>query len=121
MNDAAFQKCINPSCSATYSVTETKVACTKCGSLLDIKYDWSKLPVPKSLSYFEHRWATKGTEAEGRADFSGVLAVPRACCRSTAPSPTSSRSARSHALQDARLLAREMGMKPGNLLLQYEG
>ena len=48
------------------------VSCPKCGSLLDILYDWAKLPVPKSLSFFEHRWSTKGTGVEGQLDFSGV-------------------------------------------------
>ncbi len=72
MNDAAFQKCINPACGQTFSVEQALVACTSCGSLLDIIYDWSRLPVPKSLNYFEHRWSTKGTATEGRIDFSGV-------------------------------------------------
>src|SRR6187431_580323 len=70
--DAALQRCINPSCASTFGIDQTLVACAKCGGLLDIEYDWSRLPAPKSLSYFEHRWSTKGTEAEGRADFSGV-------------------------------------------------
>jgi threonine synthase len=121
MTDAAFQKCINPSCGATYGVAEAKVACTRCGSLLDIKYDWSKLPVPKSLSYFEHRWATKGTEAEGRADFSGVWRFRELLPFYRTESDIVTIGEGRTQLQDARLLAREMGMKPGNLLLQYEG
>ena len=73
MTAAASQQCINPACAATYAVDEARVACIKCGGLLDIKYDWSKLPVPKGTSIsFEHRWSTKGTGAEGRNDFSGV-------------------------------------------------
>jgi threonine synthase len=47
-SDAAHQQCINPSCKATYSVDEARVACIKCGGLLDIIYDWAKLPVPKA-------------------------------------------------------------------------
>jgi len=121
MNHAAYQKCINPFCGATYDVGETKVGCTVCGSLLDILYDWSKLPVPKALSYFEHRWATKGTDAAGRADFSGVWRFRELLpfYRSEADIVTIGEGRTQ--LQDARLLAREMGMKPGNLLLQYEG
>ena len=72
MTDRAYQQCLNPACGSTYGVEEVRISCTKCGSLLDIKYDWARLPVPKSLNYFEHRWATKGTEVEGRLDFSGV-------------------------------------------------
>src|SRR4051794_25930755 len=72
MPDVAYQQCINPPCAATYGVDEVRVACTKCGGLLDIRYDWAKLTIPRSLTFFEHRWSTKGTAAEGRADFSGV-------------------------------------------------
>src|SRR4030095_10786134 len=72
MNDAAFQQCINPKCGEKYSIAEVKVSCGKCGSLLDIRYDWAKVAVPKSLSFFDHRWSTKGTVAQGRLDFSGV-------------------------------------------------
>ena len=78
---------------ATYAIDDVKVACTKCGSLLDIRYDWSKLPVPKKLDFFEGRWATKGTEHEGKLDFSGVWRF-RELCRSIARKRTSSRSAR---------------------------
>ena len=72
MTEAAFQQCINPACGATYSIDEVRVSCAKCGQLLDIRYDWSRLPQLKSLEFFEHRWATKGLNTEGRLDFSGV-------------------------------------------------
>src|SRR5512133_198574 len=60
MNDAAFQKCTNPQCGATFGIDEVLTGCTKCRSLLDIGYDWNRLPVPRSLAFFEHRWMTKG-------------------------------------------------------------
>ena len=41
------------------------MACSKCGSLLDVRYDWKRLPIPKSLTFFEHRWSTKGRGVEG--------------------------------------------------------
>ena len=66
--DTAFQVCINPDCRATYSVSETLVGCTKCGSLLDIEYDWDRLELPKSLRDFEARWSTR----QNPLDFSGV-------------------------------------------------
>ncbi len=121
MNDAAFQKCINPACGRTYSVEEVLVACSACGSLLDIKYDWSRLPVPKSLSYFEHRWSTKGTETEGKIDFSGVWRFRELFpfYRTEADIVTIGEGRTT--LQTGDLLARQMGMKPGKLLLQYEG
>jgi len=120
-HDTAFQQCINPDCSATYSVDQTLLACAKCQSLLDIRYDWNKLPVPKSLSFFEHRWSTKGSEAEGRADFSGVWRFRELLpfYRDEAEIVTIGEGRT--VLQQADLLARHLGMKPGKLMLQYEG
>ena len=67
MTDPAFQQCINPACAATYAVDQVKVACDRCGGLLDVRYDWARLPVPKRLNFFEDRWATKGIAGAGRA------------------------------------------------------
>lgn len=121
MTERAYQQCINPQCLATYSVDEVHIACNQCGSLLDIKYDWSRLPVPKSLSYFEHRWATKGSEVEGRLDFSGVWRFRELMpfFRSEAEVVTIGEGRTM--LQNATLLARHIGMKPGSVMLQYEG
>src|SRR5205085_10000839 len=119
--DAAHQQCINPSCNATYGVDEVRVACTKCGGLLDIRYDWAKLPVPKSLSFFEHRWSTKGTGAEGRADFSGVWRFRELLPFYRTESDIVTIGEGRTQLQQADLLAKQLGMGEGNLLLQYEG
>src|SRR5687768_6738576 len=121
MNDAASQKCINPDCGATYGVDEVHVACRKCGSLLDIEYDWSKLPVPKSLSFFEHRWATKGTGVEGRNDFSGVWRFRELMPFYRTEQDIVSIGEGRTVLQQADLLAKQLGMHGGRLLLQYEG
>src|SRR5215213_9368346 len=121
MTERAFQQCINPACAATYGVDETTVACTRCGGLLDIKYDWSKLPVPKKLDFFEHRWATKGTEAEGRADFSGVWRFRELMPFYRSEDQIVTIGEGRTVLQTADLLSRQMNMQPGKLQLQYEG
>ncbi|HYO09298.1 MAG TPA: threonine synthase [Tepidisphaeraceae bacterium] len=121
MTDAAFQQCINAACGATYAVDEARVACTRCGGLLDIKYDWSKLPVPKSLSFFEHRWATKGTETEGRNDFSGVWRFRELMPFYRREDEIVSIGEGRTMLQRADLLGRQLHMKAGRLQLQYEG
>ena len=121
MNDAAFQRCINPACGASYAIEQTKVACTTCGNLLDICYDWSRLPRIKNLSYFEHRWSTKGTDVEGRADFSGVWRFRELLPFYRTEDDIVSIGEGRTVLQQADLLAVQMGMKPRNLLLQYEG
>ncbi len=55
----AHQQCIMPSCGATYGVDEVRTSCEKCGSLLDIVYDWDAAPVPKSLKWFESKWSRR--------------------------------------------------------------
>ncbi|GIW76767.1 MAG: threonine synthase [Phycisphaerae bacterium] len=121
MEDKAYQRCINPSCAATYSVDEVRVACARCGSLLDIRYDWGHLPVPKSMSFFEHRWATKGTEVEGRLDFSGVWRFRELMPFYREESDIVTIGEGRTMLQNATLLADYIGMKPGSVMLQYEG
>jgi len=121
MKDAAFQQCINPACATTYAVEDVKVSCAKCGSLLDIKYDWSKLPVPKNLNFFEHRWSTKGTGTEGRLDFSGVWRFRELMPFYRTEEDVVTIGEGRTVLQSADLLSSRMGMRPGKLLLQYEG
>src|SRR5262245_34366420 len=121
MSESAFQQCINPSCGATYSISEVKVACTKCGSLLDVKYDFDRLPIPKNLSFFEGRWATKGTGGEGRLDFSGVWRFRELLPFYRSEDDIITIGEGRTVLQQADLLAQRMNMKPGCLMLQYEG
>src|SRR5437588_7573619 len=121
MNHAAFQQCIKPGCAATYAVEEVRVSCAKCGSLLDIIYDWSKLPVPKHLNFFEHRWSTKGTGGAGRLDFSGVWRFRELFPFYRTEEDIVTIGEGRTTLQTGDLLAKQLGMKAGNLLLQYEG
>ena len=44
------------------------MACPKCGDLLDVIYDWDRLPVPRHLSDFESKWTDRGNPL----NFSGV-------------------------------------------------
>jgi threonine synthase len=121
MTEAAYQQCINPSCNATYAIGDVKVSCTKCGSLLDVRYDWKRLPVPKNLSFFEGRWATKGTGGAGRLDFSGVWRFRELMPFYRSEDDIVTIGEGRTVLQQADLLAKRLNMKPGNLSLQYEG
>jgi len=118
---AAFQKCINPACSATFDVAQVLVACTKCGGLLDIRYDWEKLPKIKGLGFFEHRWSTKGIGVEGQLDFSGVWRFRELLPFYRREEDIVTIGEGRTVLQQADLLARQMNMAQGKLLLQYEG
>src|SRR4051794_22037188 len=68
MSDLAFQRCIDPSCRATVDLADTAFRCPKCGGLLDVAYDWDRLPVPQSLAHFEAKWLNRSHPL----DFSGV-------------------------------------------------
>lgn len=126
MPEAAYQQAIDPDAPHRYGIDEVHVTCPQAAeqghaTLLDVCYDWDRVPVPKSLSYFEHRWMTKGEHGTGALDFSGVWRF-----RELLPffrdeeNIVTVGEGRTN-LQDARLLAQEVGLKPGNLLLQYEG
>ncbi|MFI4862444.1 MAG: threonine synthase [Phycisphaerales bacterium JB063] len=123
---SAYQQAIDPDAPHRYSIDEVHVTCPKAAedgraTLLDVCYDWDRVPVPKSLGYFEHRWMTKGEHGTGALDFSGVWRFREMLpfYRDEANIVTVGEGRTN--LQDARLLAQEVGLKPGNLLLQYEG
>jgi threonine synthase len=115
-SDASYQQCISPACGATCGIDEVRVACPKCGNLLDVAYDWSRLNVPRSLKDFEELWAC-------RADphcFSGVWRFHRLLpfapierCVTVGEGQT--------LLQPSEGVARYVGVQPGRLFLQYEG
>jgi threonine synthase len=121
MTQPAYQQCINPACRTQYAVEQVKISCDKCGSLLDILYDWNRLPVPKHLNFFENRWATKGTELSGQLDFSGVWRFRELMPFYRTEADIVTIGEGRTVLQNAELLSRQMNIKPGHLLLQYEG
>lgn len=126
MKEIAYQECIDPTCRATFGVEQVLVSCPACAkqgrqSLLDISYDWSRAMVPKSLSSFEHRWMTKGESGEGALDFSGVWRFRELMpFYRTVDDIVTVGEGRTN-LQNASLLAPQIGLKPGCLFLQYEG
>ncbi|HYW81527.1 MAG TPA: pyridoxal-phosphate dependent enzyme, partial [Thermoguttaceae bacterium] len=93
-----------------------RVACANCGDLLDVRYDWNRLPVPGSLKDFEKKW-TRRNEPHC---FSGVWRfhdllpfVPVEQCVTIGEGQT--------LLQSADAVAEYAGIEPERLHLQYEG
>jgi len=124
--DVAYQQCIDPDCNATYAVDDVSMSCPACAekgrqSLLDLRYDWSRATVPKSHSFFEHRWMTKGEKGAGALDFSGVWRFRELLPFYADEEQIVTIGEGRTNLQDARLLAPQIGLKPGGLFLQYEG
>src|SRR6202034_2617463 len=121
ITESAFHQCINPKCASTYDVSQVLVACQRCGGMLDIRYDWAKLPKIKGMGFFEHRWSTKGVGVEGRLDFSGVWRFRELLPFYRSEEEIVTIGEGRTVLQQADLLGRQMGMAEGKLLLQYEG
>ncbi len=112
----ACQKCINPDCGAEFECSQTLFKCPQCGELLDVIYDWDRIPVPKRLSDFGKRWASR----DNRLDFSGVWRF-RELLDFCADENKVTIGEGQTILQQNDDLGRQLGMKPGRLFLQYEG
>jgi len=92
------------------------VACSRCGDLVDVVYDWNRTRPPRKLSDFESRWAHR----EDPLQFSGVwrfwdlLPFARREQIVTAGEGQT-------LLQQADAVASYVGLTAGRLFLQYEG
>ncbi len=115
-SDAAFQKCINPDCAAEFDCGQAIFKCPKCGELLDARYDWDKIEVPKKLSDFSKRWARR----DNRLDFSGVWRF-RELLNFCPDEYKVSVGEGQTILEQNDAVAEHVGMQPGRLHLQYEG
>lgn len=112
----AYQRCLNSLCSATFDIGEVRTACDRCGDLLDIEYDWGRVPVPQRLSDFEQMW----TQRHLPLRFSGVWRfhellpfVPADRVVTVGEGQT--------LLQQADKVGEYVGINGGKLFLQYEG
>src|SRR5271166_380345 len=114
--DAVCQRCINPACAATVAVDDTRFVCPRCGGLLDVVYDWSRLPPPRSLRDFEAKWADRANPLS----FSGVWRF-RELLPFAAPEHVLTIGEGQTILQRADIVANYVGMNAGCLFLQYEG
>jgi threonine synthase len=116
MSDLAFQRCINPRCGKTVDLADTSFRCPGCGGLLDVAYEWDRLPVPKSLRHFETKWSNRSDPL----DFSGVWRFRELF--PFAPDDKILSIGEGQTLcQRADAVAAYAGLNPGRLFLQYEG
>ncbi|MBI2807380.1 MAG: threonine synthase [Planctomycetes bacterium] len=114
--DAVFQRCIHPHCDGAAAIEETAFACPKCGGLLDVAYDWNRLQPPRSLTYFENKWA----ERLNPLSFSGVWRF-RELLPFAPPDKIMTIGEGQTILQQADAVAKFTGINAGCLFLQYEG
>jgi threonine synthase len=116
LHEFAFQRCIDPRCGATYGVEEVRTACGKCGSLLDVGYDWSKASPPNDLRYFEGQWSQRYNPVR----FSGLWRFHELLPFAVQESIVTAGEGQT-LLQRADAVASFVGLHPGGLFLQYEG
>ena len=114
--DTAFQKCINPACGAEFDCGQSIFKCPKCGELLDIQYNWEKIKVPARLSDFSERWSGR----DNPLDFSGIWRF-RELLNFCDDKHKVTIGEGQTILQQNCAIARQLGMKPDCLYLQYEG
>ncbi len=116
INGVAFQRCIHPDCGAEFDCRESIFKCPKCGDLLDIQYDWDKVPVPNKLGAYAMRWANR----DKPLDFSGVWRF-RELLDFCPDRHKVTIGEGQTILQPNRAIAEHLGMKPDCLFLEYEG
>ena len=114
--DLAFQRCILPSCGATYGIDEVRVACDVCGNLLDVAYDWDRVRPPSSWQFFEQKWSRRYDPL----DFSGVWRF-RELFPFAPPEQIVTIGEGQTLLLPSTGVAKYVGLQPGRLYLQYEG
>jgi len=92
------------------------VACTACGHLLDVAYDWSRLSPPKSLDFFESKWSRRyePLSLSGVWRFHELLPF-------APPEQVVTIGEGQTLLQSAPSVAKFVGMQNGSVYLQYEG
>ncbi len=98
------------------TVDETHFACPACGDLIDVVYDWDRLPVPGRLDEFESKWASR----QDPLNFSGVWRF-RELLAFAPPEMIVTIGEGQTLLQRADKVGRYVGVEPGSFWLQYEG
>jgi len=116
MSETAYQCCVDPDCGAQFSIDEIHTGCPNCGALLDVRYEWDRIPVPSSLRLFETRWGSR----RNPLDFSGVWRF-RELIGFAPDDQIVTIGEGQTILQQSSAVARYCGMNDDKLYLQYEG
>lgn len=112
----SYQRCLNRSCSAVFDVGQTLTDCDRCGDLLDVEYDWSRVAVPKRMQAFEAMWSRRFEPLR----FSGVWRFHELLPFAPTEKVVTVGEGQT-LLQRADIVAKYVGLNAGQLFLQYEG
>ncbi|MCA9077541.1 MAG: threonine synthase [Planctomycetaceae bacterium] len=107
---------MSPASHETYAVDETLTHCPVSHELLDVQYEWDKLPVPSSLREFEARWSSRREPL----DYSGVWRF-RELLPFAKPEQIVTIGEGQTILQQSDHVGKYVGLNDGCLHLQYEG
>ena len=123
MTEAAFQQCINPACSATYAVERRPRRLHQVRQLARHQVRLvASFPVPKKPQLLRAPLGHQGHRNRRPARFLRRLALPRAdAVLPHAKTDVVTIGEGRTVLQTGRPAREADGMKPGKLLLQYEG
>jgi threonine synthase len=114
--EKVYQKCINPDCDSEFDTGQSLFKCPECGDLLDIWYNWNKIPAPKKLNNFAERWGNRNQ----KLDFSGVWRF-RELLNFCDDKYKVTIGEGQTILQQNCAVAQYVQIKPDCLFLQYEG
>ncbi len=114
--DLAFQTPLSPGERLTFDVGQVLPPVKGLGGLLDVEYDWDRVPVPRSLREFEGRWANRHEPL----DFSGVWRF-RELLPFAPPEQVVTIGEGQTLLRRSDAVGKYAGFDAGSLYLQYEG
>ncbi len=116
LSEHAFQKCLSSKCGSQFDLSRALVDCPHCGSLVDIQYDWDRLPVPNALADFSQFWTQRNnpTRRSGVWRFHELIPFASQDLLVTVGEGQT-------LLQKADEVAKYVDLDPGCLFLQYEG
>jgi threonine synthase len=114
--EIARQRCIRPACGAQYALKSVHQRCEKCGALLDVAYDWERVPVPARLQLFDERRAN----FRSPLDHSGVWRFRELIPFAELDKVLTIGEGQTQ-LRRTDGVAAYVGLRPGCLFLQYEG
>ncbi|QDT63535.1 threonine synthase [Calycomorphotria hydatis] len=114
--DVAFQAALDPTDDITFDLGAVLPEVKGLGGLLDIEYDWDRIPVPSSLREFESRWSNR----RHPLDYSGVWRF-RELLPFAPEDQIVTIGEGQTVLQQNDFIAKYTGMNAGQVYLQYEG
>ncbi|MBX3396651.1 MAG: threonine synthase [Phycisphaerae bacterium] len=116
MTDVAFLRCIRPACAATSDLASDSFMCDRCGSLLDVAYQWDRLATPGHLGFFDERHQSRIEPI----DFSGVWRF-RELLPFAVPESLVTIGEGQTILHAADVRRIDLPLRSGQLYFQYEG